>query len=317
MAGRSSTAARFVLTGAALLLALLLPFVLRNYYLHLLSALGIWIILAAGQFILTGLVGQVSLGQAAFYGIGAYGAVLLAVDLHWPVWIAALASIPLAALVGAAIGLPALRSRGPYLSLVTIAFGFVVHAVLLNWVKVTRGYQGIVNVPPLQLFGISFHTSFAYYYVVLAATIVTVLLTARWSESPWGRAWLAIKNSESAAVAAGINVSNYKLLAFAISAGLAGAAGSLYAFLDRFISPELFTFDTSIRIVTAVIIGGLGHIRYAVLGTILLIFTHEALSSLPQLEVFLYGIVLVAVLVFLPQGFGGWLLTSLAKVRQR
>lgn len=280
----------------------------NDYHVRVLANLGIWIVLTTGLEIISGACGQLSLGHAAFYGIGGYTSAVLTLRMGLPFWVALPASALAAMAAGVLVGIPSLRFRGPYLVLVTIAFNYIAHTVFLNWKPMTGGYEGMTGIPGPVLLGVDLGTPRRFVYLVLVVAVVLVWTRHRLHDSPIGRAWLSIRESESASEACGVPVSHYKLLAFAISTLYAGVAGCLFVHLNRFVSPEPFNFDVSVRILAMLVIGGLYRPFGGLTGALILTLAHEVLAVFPQVENLLFGALLIVILKFLPEGvvgFGG------------
>lgn len=302
--------------GLLFLVALALPrFSGSEYYVHLANMVGISVILILSLNLLFGYTGQVSVGHAAFYAIGAYTTAILMARLQWPFWVGVPASVASAGLAGALLGLPCLRLRGYYLAMATLGFAVVVFVVLQQWQPVTGGAMGIIGIPRPKLFDYTFNNESSYYYLVLVATLFTFFVVRNIVASPAGRAMLAIRESETAAEALGVDVTKYKMLAFTVSAGLAGLAGSLFAPLSRYVSPDAFTLLPSIIILSMLIIGGLGRHLGAVLGGILMVLLPEFIGFVGQFRVLVYSLCVLLVIIFMPEGLAGMFyhLLSLAK----
>jgi branched-chain amino acid transport system ATP-binding protein len=284
-----------------ILLALLagaLPLLTGNtYYLYVAAGVGLLTVVTAGLNILVGFTGQISLGHAGFYAIGAYTAALLATKAGWNPWLATAAAILLAALVGAGLAGAALRVSGPYLAMVTIAFGIIVESVLVEWVSVTGGPGGVFNIPKPPL-------ARAYWLIVLTAA-VSLWLAANLRRSAWGRALLAVRGSEVAAESLGLSAYYVRIMAFTVSAGFAGAGGALFAFLNGYISPDSFTLQTSILFLLALLFGGAGYVAGPVVGSLVLTLLPELLTSLDDYRLVLYGGLLLLSIYWLPSGVVG------------
>ncbi|HEX6081790.1 MAG TPA: branched-chain amino acid ABC transporter ATP-binding protein/permease [Methylomirabilota bacterium] len=278
--------------------ALLLPLSTGNtYYLYLACSVGLLTIVAAGLNVLAGFAGQISLGHAGFYALGAYGAALAATRLGWPLWASVPAGMALAAIVGAAVGAAALRVSGPYLAMVTIAFGIIVEHVLVEWVSLTGGPGGIFNIPKPTVSG--------SYWLIAAGAALALWLTANLRASAWGRALLAVKSSEVAAESLGISAYLARTTAFTISAALAGLAGGLFALLNGYISPDSFTLQTSIVFLLALLFGGLGSVAGPLVGGVALTLLPELLTGLADYRLILYGALLLISIYGLPAGVVG------------
>jgi len=289
----------------AALLALTLPFWLANpYVLHVVIMAGIFGVLALSLNLLLGYTGQLSLGHAAFFGIGAYTSALLTLRLEWSFWVALPAAATAAGLAGWCIGRLALKLRGAYFVLVTISFAGVVSLVSINWMDLTNGPLGLPGVPPPELGPWSLRTKRAYYYLVLAAVAASCLACKRLVGSRIGRAFVALRENESLAESIGVDVTHYLVLAAVVSAGLAGMAGSLYAHYTRFVSPEVFLFTYTVTMVIMVVAGGKGTLAGPLVGAGLFTALPEALRAVTswQWQMLAYGVLLVLLVFFLPRG---------------
>ena len=264
-----------------LLLAVLLiaPFVLSSYLMSQVVFVCIYATVGVGLLILTGFTGQASLGHAAFLAIGAYTAAYLQqYNVPFPVYF--LAAGLLTGVVGALVGFPALRLQGIYLVIATISFAFIVEEILARWESVTHGNEGM-RVKALQLLGTTVsRDSPTFYYLCLAVLVLTIVGSLNLLRSPTGRAFVAIRDSETAARSMGINVSLYKVKSFAISAAITGFAGVLFAHKLSFISPEMFTLQLSIEFIIVILIGGTFSLHGAVLGAIFLVMIDPFLTYL-------------------------------------
>lgn len=276
--------------------------VTNAYYLQVLTFIGIHTLLALGLNMLMGYAGQISLGHAAFYGIGAYTSAILTVHLGISPWLALPAAILVAMLVAYLIGMPTLKLSGYYLGMGTLGFGMIVHILLREWSSVTGGASGFVGIPPLSLGPISFAEERNYFYLVWAFVLLGIVICRRIIDSRVGRGLRAIHDGEKAAMAVGVNTSQLKLQVFILSAAFTALAGFLYAHLVYFISPGSFDFVASIRMVTMVVIGGMASIWGALLGASLLTLLPEWLHSFSEFEMLVYGLILMSVMIFLPRG---------------
>lgn len=301
-----------------LFLALLVaPWMVGDYWLTQLAFILIYSIAGLGLMVLAGFTGLASLGHAAFLGVGAYTQAFL-LGIGWPFLLSLSCAAALSAAVGVIVGLPALRVKGIYLAIATQAFGFIVEEVLARWESVTGGNSGR-NVPGIQLFGFEIGSGEGFYYVCLVICVLCTLGVLNLMRSGTGRAFVAIRDSEISAQSMGIAIAQYKTLAFAISAALTGLAGALYAHKLRFISPDQFGALQSIELLLLVVVGGLGSIHGAFLGAIFLIampqviavskdFLPAAIGQASGLQGFVYGLVLVGIVLFEPMGmYGRWL----------
>ena len=265
--------------GALLLLVLLAPFAVGSYLQSQIVFVFIYAIVGIGLLILAGFTGQTSLGHAAFLAIGAYTAGYMQ-RLGVPFLVYLPLSVVLSGAVGALVGFPALRLSGIYLVIATIAFGFIMEEVAARWESVTNGNEGM-RIKPVVLFGATVsRDGYAFYYLCLGLLIVVMLLAINLLRSPTGRAFVAIRDSETAAQSIGVNLAVYKVVAFSISAGMTGLAGCLYAHKLSFISPEMFTLLLSLEFVIVILIGGVGSLHGAVLGSIFVVMVDPFLSYL-------------------------------------
>ena len=276
----------------------------NSYYVFVMATLALTAIVGIGLNVLLGLAGQVSFGHVGFYAIGAYAVSILTVSLKASPWLALPVAVLAAAAVGALLALPALRVKGPYLAMITIAFGFVVENGASEWKEVTGGQNGIMGVPTLEAFG----TPFGERGIALAAIALCALLTlgfARLARSPWGAAMRAVKDSETAAESIGLNPVAVKALAFALSAACAGLAGALFAPLSGFVTPSTFAFLQSILFVLVVIIGGAGTVAGPLVGAAIVVLLPEALAGLAEYRLLFFGALMLVVLWIAPEGIVG------------
>jgi ABC-type branched-subunit amino acid transport system ATPase component/ABC-type branched-subunit amino acid transport system permease subunit len=272
-------------------------FTANTYYLYVAASVGLLTIVTSGLNVLVGFTGQMSLGHAGFYAIGAYAAAILTTRAGWSAWAAILVAILVAALVGAGVAGAALRVTGPYLAMVTIAFGIIVEGILVEWVSVTGGPGGIFNIPKPSLH--------AFYWVIMGGAAVSLWLVANLRRSAWGRAFLAVKGSDVAAESLGLSAYYVRIMAFTVSAGFAGAAGGLFALLNGYVSPDSFTLQTSILFLLALLFGGEGRVAGPVAGSIALTLLPEFLTSLADFRLILYGGLLMCSIYWLPAGVIG------------
>ncbi len=275
---------------------------MNAYYLQLITFIGVNTLLALGLNMLMGYAGQISLGHGAFYGIGAYTTAILCVRYGFSPWIALPCAILLATGVAFLIGIPMLKLSGYYLGMGTLGFGMIVAIIFREWAGFTGGASGFVGIPPLDLGSISLNSGYNYALLVWAVVVITMLLCRRLIRSRMGRALRSIHDSERAAAAVGVNTQRLKLQIFVFSAGVAALAGFLYAHFVSFISPGSFDFLASIRMVTMVVIGGMASVWGAILGASLLTLLPEWLHAFSDFEMVIYGLILMLVMIFMPQG---------------
>ncbi len=276
----------------------------NNYHLLIIGSIAISAIVATGLNVLFGLAGQISFGHAGFFAIGAYTASILAAKAELPFVLAALAGAALAAGAGALLAVPALRVRGPYLAMVTIAFGFVIEQGAAEWKGVTGGWNGFMNIPrPIGFDGPLSDKGLAIACAVLAGLLLYGF--ARFAGTRWGLAMRATRDAETAAQSLGANLVAVRTLAFAISAAVTGFAGALFATLQGFISPESFPFFLSITFVLMVLVGGQGSATGPLLGALVVVLAPEMLSSLAEYRLMFFGALLLLVLWIAPSGMAG------------
>jgi ABC-type branched-subunit amino acid transport system ATPase component/ABC-type branched-subunit amino acid transport system permease subunit len=303
-ASTPSCRATLVLALVGVAAATLGAFYGNNYHLLIIGSIAISAIVATGLNVLFGLAGQISFGHAGFFSIGAYTASILASKLEVPFIPAALAGAVLAAGAGALLALPALRVRGPYLAMVTIAFGFVIEQGAAEWKVVTGGWNGFMNIPRPEWFdGPLSDKGLAIACAVLAGLLLYGF--ARFASTRWGLAMRATRDAEAAAQSLGANLIAVRTLAFSISAAVTGFAGALFATLQGFISPESFPFFLSITFVLMVLVGGQGSATGPLLGALVVVLAPEMLSSLAEYRLMFFGVLLLLVLWIAPTGIAG------------
>ena len=299
------------------------PLWLTDYYiLHVLITTGIFIIAAISLNLLLGYTGQLSLGHVAFFGIGAYTSALVSLgfSVHIapgtvvslspkPVWFAILCAISVSGLVGYGIGKLSFRVRGAYFVIVSISFAEVVRLVALNWVELTQGPMALNSIPALTLgFGdytLSFLRKPQFYYLMLTMAVVSYVIVARLVNSRAGRAMIALRENESLATSVGIDVTRYLVLATVVSAAIAGMAGALYTHYIRIVDPNIFLFIYTVTMVIMVVTGGKGTLAGPVVGGMVFGIVPEVLRGyniVPELQWIVYGVLMIAIVYFLPEG---------------
>ncbi len=283
-----------------------LPLIVTNlYYLHIVNLAGIYTLITIGLNLLAGYTGQVSMGQAGFYAVGTYVSALLMMNAHLSFWSASLVALVAAALLGAVIGVPAMKLSGAYLVLATVGFGEIVRLVILNWTPVTKGAAGLTAIPMPQLFGLTIATEQQFYYLIFGALLLGVWIAWRLAVSKIGRTYHAIREDELAAEAMGVRVNLYKVSAFVISAVYAGAAGALFGSFAGVASPDNFTFDDSVGFLCMSVIGGNRSIFGAVVGAMVLTGLSEALRVFQAYRLIIYGGILILTVIYMPSGLIG------------
>lgn len=277
----------------------------NNAYLMLILSLsGIFVIASIGLDLLFGYSGQISIGQAAFYAVGAYTSAILTTKLGINVWLAMLAGGVLATVFAALVALPICKLVHMFLALVTIGIGELTHQAIINLPDLTGSFTGVRAIPMPRIGDYVFNVS-SYYYIVLAVVVLSLLVKQRIVDSRIGRAFIAIRENTDAANAMGINVTYYKVVAFACSAAFTGIAGALYAHYIGFISPESFTLDQSVLFLTAVLCGGMGTFVGPIIGAVVITVINEAIQVLGSYQMLVYGIFIVVAVIYVPEGLVG------------
>ena len=299
---------RRLILGVAAIAALFVPIVIKSpYILQVTDSAIIYAVAVLGLGILLGFSGQMSLAQAAFFGIGAYASALISLHFNAPFWIALPGAVAFTAAIGVLVGYPCLRLSGHYLALATIGFGIIVQLFLINAKNLTNGPDGLTGIPPPQIGSLVLDNYQTYYYVVYGFLLAAIYVAVRVKHSRIGRALEAIRENEIAAQAMGINTTNYKVLAFVLASAFGGLGGSLIAHMTRFISPDSYSFDQSVVFLVMLVIGGSSTITGAVTGAILLTFLPEVLRPLKNSYIMVYGAAVIAMIIFMPEGLVGWL----------
>jgi branched-chain amino acid transport system permease protein len=311
----------------------LFPFLFKNYYVYVANYMAINVIVVIGLNLLVGYTGQISLGHSGFFAIGAYGTLALMSKVGLPFVIALPAAALATALFGFLIGLPALRLEGPYLSIATLGFGLTITRVI-GRIEFFGGRQGL-HAPELTIGPWHLNTDRDFYYLLITITVILTVAARNIIKTKVGRAFVALRDADIAAETMGVNLMYYKTLAFAVSAFYTGIAGGLYAFVLRFIEPELFGLFMSILFLAMVVVGGLGSIFGAIAGACLLSYMDlelrnilgipyvglwlEALSKsyfsitgVSNIQFILYGLIMVLIMIFEPLGlYGFWIRTKI------
>lgn len=299
------TVDKWALVLAALVLAAL-PFVASGYILYIVNLLMIYIVLALGLHIVIGETGQFALSHAAFYGIGIYVAGILNNTWHLNLVFSVVAAGLVAAVLGYLLGALAIRMRDIYLALSTFAFGEAMQWVFLNWDAVTNGSNGY-QMSPAQFFGFELTSDLRAYPFVIAGAALMLWLTVWLTRSQLGSAFRAVRESDVAAQAMGVNANVVKRVAFMCSAAYAGVAGGLYTTFSSFIHPESLGFWTTILILIMIVVGGIGSVRGAVIGAVIFGLLSELLRQVLSFQEIIYGLILIGFMMFAPRGlFSGW-----------
>lgn len=304
--------------GVAVLLSLLVaaPMALNRYGIFILSMWAVMSIAAIGLNLTLGYAGQVSLAQGAFVGIGAYTAALMTTQ-GWPLVVALVVAVALCFVVGWLLGYPALRVQHHYLAFVTLAFSTLAYLVFRNEEWLTGGISGITDVPRPKVFGVSTDAPGAYFYVCLASLCVVSGMAWWLIRSPWGRAFLALRENPIRALSLGVDTRRYILMAFAIGSALGGVAGVLYAPLVEYVDPSPFTLALSLNLLMMVIVGGAGFFLGPFLGALIAVLLPEWLRFTHGLYLIIYALFVMVLLVYSPSGILGILDRYLVDRRTR
>ncbi len=277
-----------------------------NNYPDIMVFAGIYCLIAIGLSLLMGYTGQISLGHAAFYGIGAYVSAILTARFGLNPWFCMGIGMVGAAGVAFLVGAPSLKLKGHYLAMATLAFGIIIFIIFNEETEWTGGPDGMPGIPGLTLFGFNLDSVEKYYYLVWSIVFAVFLFTINIIQSRTGRALRAIHASEAASNAMGVNVSRFKISVFIYSAVLASMAGSLYAHYLNFINPSTFDLFFSIKLLIMITLGGMHDIWGAIIGALLITFlSFEWLHFFEEFEIIVYGVILLLVIIFLPQGMMG------------
>ena len=296
---------RLAYYAVAVALIVAFPLVAPNdFYLRLGQDIAIWAIAAIGLNLLLGYSGQLSLGQSAFYALGAYGSGIVATTYGWPLWLAVPLGILVAGLAGVVVGLIALRARTHYLAMATLAFGFIIEILCQRWVGLTGGSMGLIGVPQIN-FG-DFARGPLYFFWLAAGTLLFVQMLMDYvASSSVGRDLQAMKESETFALTTGMNVRRWRAGTVVVSAILAGIAGVLFAHQSGYVSSDAFNLERSINLLIAVVIGGLGRSYGALFGAAIVILLNQWIAGLYEISYFIFGGILLTVMLFFPGGAVG------------
>jgi len=303
-----------VLLGAGIAVVLVLPWMVDNYAKDVAINVLIYIALGLGLNIVIGLAGLLDLGYIAFYAVGAYTYALLNTNFGIPFWIALPIGCVISAMTGAFIGYPTLKMRGDYLAIVTLGFGEIIRIVLNNWDSVTQGPNGILGINPPGVFlptlssgGLEFAHIYLknltwLYYLILMIAVITMVSVYRLNHSRVGRAWMAIREDETAAELTGIHTTRMKLFAYVLGAIFAGFAGAFFAAKVRYVNPSSFIFLESALVLSIVVLGGMGSIPGIIVGALAIIVLPEVFRELQLYRMAAFGGAMTLMMVFRPEG---------------
>ena len=283
-----------------------------EYLAHIIIIAGIYTILSLSLNLIVGYTGLAALGHIAFAAVGAYTSSLLALNLGISPWIGLIIGAIFASVLGAIVSFPSLRLKGDYLAIATFGLGVIVYSFAKNWVGLTRGPMGLPGIPAFKIFGYEINNVWAYLVLVLIFVVITYVVIRNITKSPFGRILTAVREDEIATEAMGKNVNKYKLIVFVVGAFFAGIAGSLYAHYITFIDPSSFTIMESITVLLMVVFGGMGSLTGSFIGASLLVILPELLRFLGMpssvaapLRQMIYGLLLIVLMIWRPQGLIG------------
>jgi branched-chain amino acid transport system permease protein len=304
-----------------IMIAFVLPLVVKDkYWMHIFILMCIWSISALSLNLIMGYTGQANLAMGGFFGIGSYTTALLMLKMGVNFWPALLAGALLASIIGFLIGIPLLRTKGSYFAIGTLCFNVIILITVERWESLTEGARGVMGIPPppsiVLPFGltINFSSLAAMYYLMLVFLLLTIFIFYRVVHSLVGRGFMAVRESEDLTNSIGINPATTKLLAFVASIFLSGIAGGLYAVYIGFLDPEIAGYHLTFEVLLFVMIGGIGTISGPIVGAIVVTLLGEALHFLDAFRLIAYGLVLVLVIIFMPQGMVGGIQSLRAKL---
>lgn len=294
---------KLIQIGVLFVILLLFPiFVSNPYYLHLVNLIIVYSMITVGLNLITGVTGQVSLGHAAFWGIGAYVAAFITTTLGISFWFAVPLAILVTGIIGLIIGSFTLHLKGPYLAMATIGVGEITRIVLINWDSFSGGPSGIYGIPYISIGSFEIDSEMKFYYFALVSLIIVYMLCHRIIFSRIGRSMIAIRENEGAAQAVGVDTTKMKVMIFGISTAIAGFAGAIYAHWINYISPGTFSFEESLLFLTMIMIGGMGSLPASIIGAGSLVILSEILRDINQFRMIVYALLIISVIVFFPEG---------------
>ncbi|MBY6058792.1 MULTISPECIES: branched-chain amino acid ABC transporter permease [Leisingera] len=283
---------------------LIVPVLVPGYMIYILCMIGIYYMVGLAMNVLVAQAGQISIGHAAFWALGAYGAAVLVTRFNVPFEIAILCGGLLAAVFGLLVAIPAMRVQGHYLAIATLAFSMVVERTLHEWETVTGGRSGMF-VPRPSLLGIELTSDMSYYYLIVLISLVFTLIIYNLQRAPSGRALQALKLSPTAASSCGVNRRSSLVTVFVLSAFMTGISGGLFAHLVGYLSVSSFTLAVSLSFITMIVIGGAGRLMGAFIGAVFVTLMPEFMRGLAEAQMVAYGVILILVVLFLPEGLAG------------
>jgi branched-chain amino acid transport system permease protein len=295
-----------VLLGLGFLVLLAFPLIAPNrYQVHIVNMAGLYIIMSLGLNLTMGYCGQINLALGAFMGVGAYAAALLNTQLGVPFWVNLVVGMTLAGITGALIALPMLKVKSHYLALITIGLAETINIILVNETWLTGGPLGISGIQLPSLFGLPVDGAEGFYYIVLGCVVICYLAARRITSHRIGRSFVAIRDSDVAARAMGVNVAKYQVMANAMAGVYCGLAGVLYAHMNTYISPDIFEFKTALFVLTMTMIGGMGSLAGSLVGGLALPLAQEYLRAFKNWQLVGFGVAIMLVVLFMPGGVMG------------
>lgn len=305
MKNKSNTI-KWILLGVGAIVLLVFPLVAPNRYtVHIVNMAGIWILMSLGLNLAMGYCGQINLALGAFWGVGAYTAALLNTRFGSPIWINMPLGMILAGITGALIALPMLKVRSHYLALVTIGLAETINIIMVNEIWLTEGPLGISAIEMPELFGIPIDGAERFFYLVLFFVVIGFLVARQIVNHRIGRAFIAIRDDDTAARAMGVNVARYQVLANALAGVYCGVAGVLYAHMSTYISPDIFEFKNALFVLTMTMVGGMGSLAGSLVGGLALPLTQEWLRAIKHWQLVGFGLAIMIVVLFMPGGVVG------------
>jgi branched-chain amino acid transport system permease protein len=310
------TRGRIIFLAGVGILFFLSPLILNRYTIFILNLFAIYALVSIGLNLVMGYTGQIAAGHAGFLAIGAYFTAIVSTKMGWIPPIAVLLSAGLfTGVIGFLLGIPILRLKGFYIAMATLAFGVVVSEIVLQWSSLTHGDDGF-RVPRAILWGFIFDSDKKLFYLVQPITIGMILMAMNIVRTRVGRAFLAIRQSEIASQTMGIHLAKYKTSAFAVSAFYTGVAGGLFAYVITHISPDSFSLGVSIDFIAMIVIGGMGSILGSIIGAVILTGIQQVLSGLPEVQLLIFGVLLILFMIFMPRGISGMILDWRGRLRK-
>jgi branched-chain amino acid transport system permease protein len=297
---------KYIYLAILVIVLLVLPFLFQSRYTHhILNMILIYALLGISVNLIFGYIGALTLGQAAFFGIGAYTAAIVSTKLGFSFLPSVLCSAVMGCLAGVIIGIPTLRLKGPYFAIATIGLNNIIVIIFLNWENLTGGAVGISGIPYASILGVQFNTELKIYFLLLATVFLIFLLYRNMISSHSGKMLIAVRDNELAASAMGIDTAKTKVIVLAISTTIAAVAGAYYAHITNFVAPDAFPVMESITFLIIVVLGGAGFKYGPIYGAVVVVILNEYLQYFEQFNMLIYGVLIMILLLFLPSGIAG------------